>query len=188
MKLVLRCILFCFLMSSCSPKDKVKRLLEDMHGSTVSIPLDSMKCWHPEGEDYSSTREDSKLTLVVYSDTVDCSQCYLKHLELWNDFVRMEKEHEGIIRFLFIIEARDGEADNLYGQLGMTNLKHCIYVDGNRSFSKNNPQIPSNSLCHTFLLDESNKIVLIGNPIKNEAIEKIFLRKIEEAKDLSKLQ
>lgn len=114
--------------------------------------------------------------------------CYLQHLELWNDFVKMEKEHEGIIRFLFIIEARDGEADNPYGQLGMTNLKHCIYVDGNRSFFKNNPQIPSNSLCHTFLLDESNKILLIGNPLKNEAIEKIFLRKIEEAKDLSKLQ
>ena len=112
--------------------------------------------------------------------------CYLQHLELWNDFVRMEKEHEGIIRFLFIIEARDGGADNLYGQLGMTNLKHCIYIDSNRSFSKNNPQIPSNSLCHTFLLDESNKIVLIGNPLKNEAIEKIFLRKIKEAEEASK--
>ena len=182
MRLLFNCFLFCLLTYSCSSGDEMKRQLEKMYGTPVSISLDSMKYWHPTDEDYSSKKENSMLTLVVYSDTADCSLCYLQHLELWNDFVKMEKEYDGIIRFLFIIEARDGEANNLYRQLRHTNLKHCIYVDGNRVFSKNNPQIPPNSFFHTFLLDELNNIILVGNPIKNEAIEKIFKRKIKAKK------
>lgn len=152
-----------------------------MLGSTVYIPLDSMLCWHPTDEDCSSSRADSKWTLVVYADTTDCSKCYLEHLRLWNDFVKMEIDHEGIIRFLFIIEARAGEAKGLYLQLGTTNLKHSIYVDGKKSFSRNNPQIPINQFYHTFLLNENKEVVLVGSPLYNERIEAIFKRKIEES-------
>ena len=181
MRILFKCFLLCVLVCSCSSNNDVKKQLEKMHGSSVHIPLDSMLCWHPSDEDYSSSRADSKWTLVVYADTSDCSTCYLEHLQLWNDFVKMEKDHEGIIRFLFIIEARAGEAKGLYKQMGLTNLKHSIYVDGNKSFSRNNPQIPSSKLCHTFLLNDKNEVVLVGSPVYNEKIEAIFKRKVEES-------
>ena len=35
----------------------MKRQLEKMYGTPVSISLDSMKYWHPTDEDYSSKKE-----------------------------------------------------------------------------------------------------------------------------------
>ncbi len=169
-----------FVVCSCSSESELERLVKMMYGTSINIPLDSMKCWHPAGEDFSSVKEGSKLKLVVYSDTTDCSTCYMRHLELWNDFVTMEKEYDGIIQFLFIIEARNGEGDFLYTKLGICNLKHSIYIDENKCLSRGNPQIPSNQVCHTFLLDENNKVILIGDPLRNEEIEKMFFNLVTE--------
>ena len=36
---------------------------------------------------------------------------------------------------------------------------------------------------HTFLLDENNKIILVGNPLHNKKIEKLFLDMLDEKFD-----
>ncbi len=181
MRFLLKCLLCSIIICSCSCNDGVKRQLKKMHGLPVNISCEGMRCWCPATDGYSSLDNDTKLTYVIYSDTSDCSLCYLQHLELWNDFVDMEKEHEGIVRFLFVMEARKEENGNLYEQLGITNLKHCIYVDENTTFSKNNPQIPTSAFFHTFLLDEEKKVILVGDPTKNEKIESIFMKIVKEA-------
>ena len=40
-----------------------------------------------------------------------------------------------------------------------------------------NPQLPSNPMLHTFLLDENNEV---GNPLENEKIERMFWRTVKE--------
>lgn len=182
MKRIFIAIIFLIIICSCSSNDETNRLMKKMYGSYVNISLDSMKCWCPRNDNYTCMDCDSKLTLVSYFDTSDCSLCYLQHLELWNDFVKMEKDYRGIIRFLFIIESRNGEGDLLYEQLGLTNLKHCIYIDVNKTFYRNNLQIPPNRLFHTFLLDQNNRVVLVGDPLRNENIEQLFLQIIESNK------
>lgn len=43
-----------------------------------------------------------------------------------------------------------------------------------------NPNIPSESMFHTFLLDENNKVILIGNPMVNKQIEEMLVLIVEE--------
>ncbi len=42
------------------------------------------------------------------------------------------------------------------------------------------PQLPSNPMLHTFLLDENNEVLVVGNPLDNEKIDRMFWRTMKE--------
>lgn len=56
------------------------------------------------------------------------------------------------------------------------NLKFStqVYLDSANTFARQNQHIPSDVLFHTFLLDENMNVVLVGDPISNKEINKIF--------------
>lgn len=47
-------------------------------------------------------------------------------------------------------------------------LSYPIYMDTTGVFRRTNPQLPSNPMLHTFLLDENNEVLAVGNPLENE--------------------
>lgn len=53
-------------------------------------------------------------------------------------------------------------------------------IDINNEFEQLNPHLPKNKAMHTFLLDENNNVVLVGNPLHNPKIEKMFKEIVEE--------
>ncbi|MBS4809127.1 MAG: hypothetical protein KH071_14815 [Paraprevotella sp.] len=55
-----------------------------------------------------------------------------------------------------------------------------VYLDSLGVLERANPQIPSNPDLHTFLLDEDNNVLLVGNPIWNEKIKEMFWQIVEE--------
>ena len=52
--------------------------------------------------------------------------------------------------------------------------------DREGQFEKLNPHLPKNKVLHTFLLDENNNVILVGNPLHNKKIEKMFYKIVEE--------
>lgn len=57
---------------------------------------------------------------------------------------------------------------------------NIVYVDTLGLFAKQNPYLSSNTIMHTFLLDEDNNVLLVGNPLENEKIEEMFWQIVEE--------
>ncbi|MBR2195950.1 MAG: hypothetical protein IJ911_10090 [Salinivirgaceae bacterium] len=55
-----------------------------------------------------------------------------------------------------------------------------IFIDTANQFYKLNPHIPDNKLMHSFLLDSEGKVVLVGNPIQNQAMFDLYKKTIEE--------
>lgn len=51
-------------------------------------------------------------------------------------------------------------------------------------FRRTNKNIPDNSLFHAFLLDESNNVVMVGNPQTNIKIRRLLLRYLKENEKL----
>lgn len=49
-----------------------------------------------------------------------------------------------------------------------------LQKDNKRHFKKKNPHIPKDDPYHVLLIDKSDKIVLVGNPIANPKIEKML--------------
>ncbi|MDR3093410.1 MAG: hypothetical protein LBU62_02055, partial [Bacteroidales bacterium] len=54
-----------------------------------------------------------------------------------------------------------------------------VYIDKESFFHKKNPNIPSDERMHTFLLDENNKVVLVGSPIRNEMLWELYKELIQ---------
>lgn len=59
-------------------------------------------------------------------------------------------------------------------------LPYPIYMDTTGIFHRTNPQLPSNPMLHTFLLDENNEVLVVGNPLENEKIDRMFWRTVKE--------
>ena len=55
-----------------------------------------------------------------------------------------------------------------------------ILLDTLGEFEKLNPHLPKNRALHTFLLDENNNVILVGNPLRNKKIEEMFYQIVEE--------
>ena len=45
---------------------------------------------------------------------------------------------------------------------------------------ESNPNLPSESMYHTFMLDENNRVILVGNPMLNKQIEDMMLSIVDE--------
>lgn len=160
-------------------KEVISTILE-MGKHKTQLPIDKMICWDFfSSGNYIDSIEKAKLKVVVYADTSNCSSCYLSKMKLWNDFLKLENDYNGKIRFVFIIESRKNESKALYDQLELTGLEHPIFIDDKGVFMKSNPHIPLETLYHTFVLDDKNNIVLVGNPLISEEIEKILYELID---------
>ena len=100
---------------------------------------------------------------------------------MWNSLIKLEHENPNGIRYYFILEANPEKLETTTSMLqSTTQLKHTIYVDTAQYFRKKNPQIPSDVLFHTFLLDNDNKVVLVGDPTKNKSIQNLFKQILNE--------
>ena len=55
-----------------------------------------------------------------------------------------------------------------------------VFIDTLSFFRRHNPQIPKDRMFHTFLLDESDSVVLVGNPMQNNQIDNL-LKQIVDA-------
>lgn len=51
--------------------------------------------------------------------------------------------------------------------LAISRFKHHVWVDSSRSFLRNNKFLPEDKFYHAFLVDESNSILIVGDPIVN---------------------
>ena len=55
-----------------------------------------------------------------------------------------------------------------------------VYIDTTNVFLAKNSNISKSSWLHTFLLDEQNNVILVGNPTNNSRIRKLFWRIVKE--------
>ncbi len=58
-------------------------------------------------------------------------------------------------------------------------FKHPVFYDTKGTFTKTN-KFPSNKTVQVLFLNEDNKVVLVGNPLKNGNILKVFYKLITE--------
>lgn len=137
------------------------------------IGTKGMVHWCPDSMIRHNT-SDAELKVVVYSDSTECTGCYIKQLNLWNDLIGIEERSKGKVVFIFIMDVNPKDCNMVYNALYTSALKHSVYIDTLHIFRRENKQIPDNKLFYTFVLNKDNKVVLIGNPLFNEHIEKLF--------------
>lgn len=60
-----------------------------------------------------------------------------------------------------------------------TDVNCPLIIDSIGEFRKMNDHLPKNRLLQTFLVDENNHVIMIGDPTKNDETNEIFRKKVE---------
>lgn len=165
-----------FALISCSGKDEIKKNIIEMTSRPVVINDGGMQIWIPK--DSACFVEERDYKLVIYVDSSRCTKCFINQLPDWKELLSLEKEEGSHMQFIFILEPHRGDSDSTKNSLEKSGFEHYVFIDQNSIFREANTHIPHGSEYHTFLLDKNNNIILVGNPLRNDRINKLFLKRI----------
>ncbi len=165
------------LFIACNAQLNIEQELCKLKSEPIIIPKDMQV--NIAGRDTTACDYlNSNLKLVIYSDSLECRSCTINKLYQWNNLIKYAEKFNGDLRYYFIFSTSDEE--NLKFELKMSLFEYPTLIDYKNNFSILNPHLPTNRSLHTFLLDENNNVVLVGNPLHNPKIEKMFKEIVEE--------
>ena len=141
-----------------------KQILFHEDAAFVNSDLDTIK--------YSLNR---KIKIVNYVDSIGCLGCRLR-LSDWNTFMDDFKDYDDLQLITIINPRKISEAQYV---IQRDSFWFPVCIDLENIFFRLN-KLPHDNLFHCFLLDENNRIVLIGNPVQNPQIRDLYIRTICE--------
>lgn len=145
-----------------------------MQGKKVEICFNDAEAYHSGIDSVYDTT--SMMKLVVFVDSISCSGCFLNKLityfEINDSLVKKRGE------LLVILNPKKNRIDEIRKTLLTDKNPFWCILDKNGDFSQLNPWIPDNELLHTFLLDENNGIILVGDPSSNPKIRELFMKQL----------
>ena len=150
-----------------------------MHKKVLLDTVD-MEVINPRRNVYISNDSDKAFTLIVYNDESECISCNVNNLNEWHRFLTQVYSGNNGVKVCFIFSPENESANNIRVLLQKQSFGHPVFLDSAHVFEKANPWIPKESIYHTFLLDNNNKIVLIGNPLQNQKINQLFFEVISK--------
>lgn len=168
-------------LSACnSHKAEVQATVEEMQSSAITIPYERMECWASDSILEDRPWNKAKLKMVHYVDSATCSTCYLQKVAIYGLLFNMETQSNNDFYNVFIINPNIIAKKKLISDFSGKLIPQTIFVDSTNVFMESNPNLPSESMYHTFMLDENNKVILVGNPMLNKQIEDMMLSIVEE--------
>lgn len=120
---------------------------------------------------------DAPIKLVIYYSEEECVLCSLSKLDDWLRFNGIQEDESFILCPIVAPLAEDMLEEQRLEVAAYNSNKSNTYhviVDYDNKFYETNAKILQNKDFHCFLLDANNEIVMVGNPITNDAIWKLF--------------
>ena len=167
-----------FPLACSKQKSSLKEDVMRLQSKEIHIPFDSMQCFNGIFPSIPN-RNNLKYKLVVYTDSLSCSSCSLKRLFYWEPLI--DSLHSSL-DFVFIFSPKKDEIVRVKETLRIENLNCPVYIDTCSAFTRANPHIPANELMHTFLLNDKDSVILVGNPKSNPRIKELLFKILDEMK------
>ena len=172
-------------------KEEIKKIEEDYaktetpvvsnnsaHRWTPDVPMvvPEVNPEHMEVIKYQKERLGTKRGFVAVKP--NCSiQSYAPVLTAWKEFIHIvDSLRPDSVQFLFFFHPHKGI--NIHQILRMDGFIYPICIDERDSFNKLN-KFPPDLNFQTFLLDKSNKVMAIGNPVHNPKVRDLYINIIQ---------
>lgn len=110
--------------------------------------------------------------IVVWFDAHACSTCEVKRLNGWTSV--LDSFGEEAPDPIFVFSCPEDLRDEFETTIANMEYDFSIWADYQNEFELNNKQIPADSRYHTFVIDSTNNVVLIGNPVYNKKIRQLY--------------
>lgn len=166
----------CLLVSSCeeSEKERLSRLVIEWEGKEILFPTHST--FTIQGKDTVDFQfQDAEYKVVTYVDSIGCTSCKLQ-LHRWKEFLsEVDSLTNGNVSFLFYFHPKDMKELRYFTRRDA--FTHPVCFDEKDEFNQLN-HFPSEMMFQTFLLDERNRVVALGNPVLNPNVKELYLNLI----------
>lgn len=167
-----------FGVQSCNnPPQQTKTISEKWYKKEIILPQKLV--FKSMGQDTACTHIlNQRHKVLVYLDSVGCIPCRLRLVE-WKEYIEDCQSRGLDVGFLFVVQSSNYKhlEEKLYTDL----FSYPIIYDSKDDFNKLN-KFPKEEKFRTFLLDEKNRVVLIGSPIENEKIRMLYGKVIGNGK------
>ena len=167
-------LLLCGLLMACSGSNRrmVGQTLTEWIGKEIFYPSE-MNFTLLNKDVTENYLRKSSFTILNYVDSTGCTRCKLQ-LSKWKAFISdLDSVFAGEVQVLFFVHPKKKEEIEFFIERDM--FKYPIIFDvGNHFYSMN--QLPNKSTFHCFLLNCSNRVLAVGNPIHNHKIRELYLK------------
>ena len=168
-------IILSLLLGSSCKKDKDKahwekysrESIERIINRPVLIPNSGL-IYFPDSISFDRIMRSS--VKVLFSVDISCSVC-LSKFNYWNDFINRLERKRGIAVPVLAVISADRYDENTQSIISSLWSREWIY-DSNKDFIFNNDL--EDDRFQAILLDANNTIRLVGNPVFNEALGKLY--------------
>jgi hypothetical protein len=150
---------------------------------------------YPEQWDWVSYRRDTvqkysldydKYVIIAYMDSIGCMSCRM-NLPRWSEWINtVDSVSNYTVPHLIIIHPSQGIKPELVETLKRTRFTYPVCIDETDAFNRLN-KFPSRFNLCTLLIDKAGKVLLIGDPINNPNMRRLFLHVVEE-KDIKEFR
>ncbi len=173
MKWYLIIVMLLFIGCRSHEKDYAK-IIEEMVGNTISFP-DSISTLNGVISELPLT----DFTILAYYDSTGCTSCRMK-LSKWNRFMQETDSirNDATVTLLLLAVTNKSKHIELIAQ--QNEFHHIVAIERNNKFAENN-HLPSDPEFQCFLLNRKHEILLIGNPLDNQALWKLYMTEITGA-------
>lgn len=157
------------------------RTLKEWEQKEILFPLDIKLSTVKDGET-KFTFPVSNYKVLIYVDSMGCISCKLK-MDKWLEFMsQINSVSSDTVPFLFFFHPRSEQEIRALLKVHKIDFPFCI--DMNDKMNKLN-NFPDDLTLQTFLLDKNNRVKIVGNPIYNLKLKKLYLRTVagREVKD-----
>ncbi len=165
-------IMLVLVICSCkkSEEQRITRLVSEWQGREVLLPAHSTFTQY--GKDtVDFVANNGKFRIVSYIDSLGCISCKLK-LPEWKEFMKeTDSLSQGSVSYAFYFNPKN--LKELQYSFKRDRFTHPVCIDKEDTFNKLN-HFPGDLMFQTFLLDASNKVIAIGNPVNNGKVKQLY--------------
>jgi len=156
-----------------SKKEKVTfEILQNLAGNKLYLPgIDTLNV-------LNDLKYNHYLVIVSFIDG-NCGVC-IWDLSEWKRLIDDFKRYKDL-SYLFYVNSIDYDSFLNYEKREI-NFPLPLINDEENAFIKKN-KLSSNKLYQTFLIDENNKVILVGNPLLSKEIKKLYQEEIQKCQN-----
>lgn len=177
---LLLCILH-LLSCSSSESEKLRKESASFLGKDITVPYSKMIVFSSDISDslYNKDKDTSSYVYVSYLDSTECTPCHLSKVNEWEEIVSIFNKSNLSVDVVLIYVAKEDAVSTLWKSYNSNGCLRKVYVDTSNVFKNTNKFLPIDKKLHTFLLNPQGKVVLIGDPIRNEKIRELIKKYID---------
>jgi hypothetical protein len=169
-------LLYCTCTGTVDHKKKLADELRMFKETAIILPSNMLYKGH-DGHLPDPTLLNRPLKMVVYINSENCESCKLQTLIPMHIFI-IENRHNKNFGIIVILSPSNIESAESF--LEEMRFRQTVFYDLDGSFERLNPHLQKNENFHTFLLDEENKVILIGNPVRNTKLKNLYFKELNK--------